>query len=174
MRMTSPIVLVLTGAYLALIRSPSPAFACRLPCSTGCTFASRSAVHDGARAAGANWIRGLSLEAPLTTAGTTSHLSARQFGTTTEASWRSSRSSGDSPLRAPRTSYRQTIEAVSTPAVVRSALERIPPADAVLAVGADFTREAATLLEERGAVVARIGEFGWTDESYIGLRARSR
>jgi len=63
---------------------------------------------------------------------------------------------------------------VTTSALVRRALGRIAPAERVLAIGADFTREATALLAERGAAVARIGEFGWTDESYTSIRDRAR
>jgi hypothetical protein len=63
---------------------------------------------------------------------------------------------------------------VSTSTLVQRALSRVPATDRVLAVGADFTREATALLDARGAAVARIGEFGWTDESYVGIRERAR
>jgi hypothetical protein len=59
---------------------------------------------------------------------------------------------------------------VNTSALVRRALTRVPPDATVLAVGADFTKEATALLEERNALIARIGEFGWTDESYQSVR----
>ena len=52
---------------------------------------------------------------------------------------------------------------------VRHAFEKVSPEDRVLAVGDDFTVEATRLLEERSAAIARIGEFGWTDEGYIRL-----
>ena len=58
---------------------------------------------------------------------------------------------------------------VVTSAAVRRALARIDADESILAVGADFTREATELLEEREAAIARIGEFGWTDESYHSL-----
>lgn len=58
---------------------------------------------------------------------------------------------------------------VVTSAPVRRALARIAPEQPVLAVGANFTVEAAALLSERGAAIARLGEFHWTDESYNSL-----
>ena len=58
---------------------------------------------------------------------------------------------------------------VVTSATVRRALTRLPPAEAVLAAGANFTAEATALLEQRGAAIARLGEFYWTDESYLSL-----
>jgi hypothetical protein len=58
---------------------------------------------------------------------------------------------------------------VVTSALVRKALRRVPPESPLLAIGADFTHEATILLEERNARVARIGEFGWTDESWASL-----
>lgn len=63
---------------------------------------------------------------------------------------------------------------VSTSSLVQRALNRVPVADRILAVGADFTCEATALLDARGATVVRIGEFGWTDESYIGIRDPAR
>lgn len=59
---------------------------------------------------------------------------------------------------------------VNTSAFVRRALTRVPLDAKLLAVGADFTKEATALLEQRNAIVARIGEFGWTDESYQTIR----
>jgi hypothetical protein len=63
---------------------------------------------------------------------------------------------------------------VSTSALIRRALRRVEPNEAILAVGADFTREATELWEARNAAIARIGTFGWTDASYIGIRSPAR
>lgn len=59
---------------------------------------------------------------------------------------------------------------VVTSAHVRRALARIPEDESVLAVGWDFTLEATSLLNGRDAAIVRMGEFGWTDESYNALR----
>jgi len=56
-------------------------------------------------------------------------------------------------------------------AVVRRAIARIPLEASLLAVGADFTKEATELLHARKAAIARIGEFGWTDASYHSVRS---
>jgi hypothetical protein len=66
--------------------------------------------------------------------------------------------------------HNRTHSGVSTSALVRRALSRIDATGKVLAVGGDFTREATAILEEQGAIVARIADFGWTDEDYIGMR----
>jgi hypothetical protein len=58
---------------------------------------------------------------------------------------------------------------VVTSAEVGQALRRIAAGETMLAIGVDFTREATEMLEMRGATVVRIGEFGWTDESYRSL-----
>ena len=58
---------------------------------------------------------------------------------------------------------------VVTSAAVRRALAQIAPEQPIMAIGADFTREATELLEQRDAAIARIGEFGWTDESFQSL-----
>ena len=58
---------------------------------------------------------------------------------------------------------------VVTSALVRRALAGIAAGERVLGVGTNFTTEATALLEERGAVIARLGEFYWTDESYNSL-----
>jgi hypothetical protein len=58
---------------------------------------------------------------------------------------------------------------VVTSAPVRRALARIPTDETILAVGANFTVEATGLLDQRDAAIARLGEFGWTDESYHSL-----
>ena len=58
---------------------------------------------------------------------------------------------------------------VVTSAHAHRALRRIPGGDAVVAVGTDFTAEASAVLAARGAHIVRIGEFGWTDESYHSL-----
>jgi hypothetical protein len=58
---------------------------------------------------------------------------------------------------------------VVTSAPVRRALEDIPGDQLVLVVGANFTVEAEMLLEARGALIARLGDFRWTDESYQSL-----
>lgn len=59
---------------------------------------------------------------------------------------------------------------VNTSGLVRRALRQVPTGERVLAVGTDFTREATEVLSTRGAAIARIGEFGWTDASYLSLR----
>jgi hypothetical protein len=59
---------------------------------------------------------------------------------------------------------------VVSSAVVRRALARVPSQVSLLAVGADFTKEASELLHGREANIVRIGEFGWTDASYHALR----
>ncbi len=61
-------------------------------------------------------------------------------------------------------------QGVTSSALARRMLKRVPADETVLAVGADFTLEATALLNERGAAIARIGEFGWTDASYASLR----
>ena len=58
---------------------------------------------------------------------------------------------------------------VVTSAPVRRALSMLPSTPPIVAVGADFTAEAIALLQERGAAIARLGEFYWTDESYHSL-----
>jgi hypothetical protein len=58
---------------------------------------------------------------------------------------------------------------VTTSAAIRRAVGRLADGERVLAGGRDFTREATELLEARAATVVRIGEFGWTDESYHSL-----
>jgi hypothetical protein len=63
---------------------------------------------------------------------------------------------------------------VSTSALVRRALKRVDASEQILAVGADFTREATDLLDARHAAIARIGTFGWADESYVGVRTPAR
>jgi hypothetical protein len=59
---------------------------------------------------------------------------------------------------------------VVTSAPVRKALERVPPGGPVVAVGTNFTAEAAALLAERGSRSVTLGEFYWTDESYQSVR----
>ncbi len=60
---------------------------------------------------------------------------------------------------------------VITSAAARRALKQVPDGARLLAtIGTDFTLEATQLLNERDAAVARIGEFGWTDRSYISLK----
>lgn len=59
---------------------------------------------------------------------------------------------------------------VVTSAAVRRAFARIAVGEPILALGADFTQEATELLSAREAVIARIGEFGWTDASYQSVR----
>ena len=59
---------------------------------------------------------------------------------------------------------------VTTSAPVRRALSDVAIAEPVLAVGANFTQEALALLEERGAAIARLGEYYWTDASYQAIR----
>ena len=54
-------------------------------------------------------------------------------------------------------------------AAVRRALLHIPKDQPILAVGCDFTQEATELLGQRDAAIARIGEFGWTDDSLHSL-----
>ena len=61
-------------------------------------------------------------------------------------------------------------QGVTSSALARRMLKRVPPEETVLAVGVDFTIEATALLNERGAAIARIGEFGWTDASHAGVR----
>ena len=63
--------------------------------------------------------------------------------------------------------------AVVTSAVVRRAIARVPVEESLLAIGADFTREATDLLHARDAVIARIGEFGWTETPLAPTRATS-
>ena len=58
---------------------------------------------------------------------------------------------------------------VVTSAAARRALARAEGGDPLLAIGRDFTREATVELEQAGATIVRIGEFGWTDESYHSL-----
>lgn len=55
---------------------------------------------------------------------------------------------------------------VVTSSMVRRALGRLTGHDPILAVGANFTVEAAAMLGQRDAVIARLGDFHWTDESY--------
>ena len=55
--------------------------------------------------------------------------------------------------------------------VVRKALDRVPTGEALVAIGANFTAEAIELLDERGALVIRLGDFYWTDESYNSVRS---
>ena len=55
---------------------------------------------------------------------------------------------------------------VVTSAPVRRALSRIETGESILAVGSVFTVEAVALREQRDAIIARLGEFYWTDESY--------
>lgn len=58
---------------------------------------------------------------------------------------------------------------VVTSAAVRRAFTRIELSERILAIGADFTQEATELLNGRDAAIARIGDFGWTDESFHSL-----
>lgn len=58
---------------------------------------------------------------------------------------------------------------VVTSAAVRRAFSHIEPAEAILAIGANFTQEAEALLNERDAAIARLGDLFWTDESYQSL-----
>lgn len=59
--------------------------------------------------------------------------------------------------------------AVVTSAPVRRSLAGIAAGECMLAVGANFTAEAIELLKAQDAVIARLGEFYWTDESYKAL-----
>lgn len=61
-------------------------------------------------------------------------------------------------------------DAVVTSRSVRKAIPRVPAGIAVLAVGANFTAEAMALLSELDAVVARLGDFYWTDASYASIK----
>ena len=63
---------------------------------------------------------------------------------------------------------------VSTSALVRRALKRVQPEMPLLAVGLDFTREATEQLHAVRALIVRLGEFGWTDESYVRVRTPAR
>jgi hypothetical protein len=58
---------------------------------------------------------------------------------------------------------------VVTSAPVRRALAEIPSQQAMLAIGSNFTAEATALLEEREAIIARLSDFYWTDESFTSL-----
>ncbi len=43
-------------------------------------------------------------------------------------------------------------------------------AEQIVALGANFTREALSLLRDRDALVVSLGEFDWTDASYARIR----
>jgi hypothetical protein len=62
---------------------------------------------------------------------------------------------------------------VATSRLVEKAISKVDPAEALLAIGGDFTIEATRLLQDRGAIVVRRGSFGWTDESFLTLRDRA-
>jgi hypothetical protein len=63
---------------------------------------------------------------------------------------------------------------VSHSSTVAKALARIPASDCQLvALGWNFTSEALALLEERGAVIFRLSEFPWTDESHENIKVFS-
>ena len=59
---------------------------------------------------------------------------------------------------------------VADSAAARRSLAQIPLKANLLAIGANFTREALVLLEERQAAIARLGEFYWTDDSLHSQR----
>ena len=59
---------------------------------------------------------------------------------------------------------------VATSAHVRKAIGKVAANEPMLVAGHDFTQEATALLEARGAVIIRRGEFGWTDDTYRTLR----
>jgi hypothetical protein len=58
---------------------------------------------------------------------------------------------------------------VVTSGPVKRALMQLEQEEQALAVGANFTAEAIGLLQSRGAAIARLGEFYWTDDSYLTL-----
>jgi hypothetical protein len=62
------------------------------------------------------------------------------------------------------------IGGVATSSQVKKALGKVAAEDPILVAGHDFTVEATELLEDRGAIVVRRGEYGWTDDSYRRLR----
>jgi hypothetical protein len=63
---------------------------------------------------------------------------------------------------------------VSHSSAVAKALARIPASGSQLvALGWNFTAEALALLEERGAIIFRLSEFPWTDESHENIKVFS-
>ena len=60
-------------------------------------------------------------------------------------------------------------DVVRSPPVVK-ALARLPAGTPIVAVAGNFTAEARRALSERGAVVLTLGDFHWTDESYVRIR----
>lgn len=56
---------------------------------------------------------------------------------------------------------------------VVSALRRlsVPDGQCLVAAAGNFTREAGQLLEARSAILLARSDFGWTDESYQGIRS---
>lgn len=62
-------------------------------------------------------------------------------------------------------------DVVRSPEVVK-ALRRVAPEERVVGVGGTFTVEARDALSERGALIVAMGEFFWTDESYVAIRNR--
>ncbi len=59
--------------------------------------------------------------------------------------------------------------------VVKRALERLPLDEAdVVVAGPGFTMEALELLRVRGAIIATLGDFHWTDASFQSIRQATR
>jgi len=65
--------------------------------------------------------------------------------------------------------FNREIGGVATSSDVRRALAKVPGNTVPMAVGQDFTVEATKQLESCDAIVLRIGEYGWTDDSYKRL-----
>jgi hypothetical protein len=70
--------------------------------------------------------------------------------------------------------FRSAREDVVISRVVEAALSRIEGNEQLVAVGGDFTMEGLALLEARGALVVRLGEFGWTDDRYVAIHSKQR
>lgn len=64
-------------------------------------------------------------------------------------------------------------DVVRSPEVLK-VLRRVAPAEHVIGVGGTFTAEARDALSERRAFIVSMGEFFWTDESYVAIRNRQR
>ena len=66
------------------------------------------------------------------------------------------------------------LEDVVVSTVVRHALQSRHLSDErIIAVGGNFTAEARALLDAAGAIVVRLDDFHWSDESYKDITGKA-
>lgn len=60
-------------------------------------------------------------------------------------------------------------DVVRSPEVLK-ALRKLALDERVVGVGGTFTAEARAALSERGAIIVSMGDYFWTDESYVAIK----